>query len=396
MPEDQQRAAAMRMAMGILANNTESRPGAGNAFGRAMAGGMDEGALYANQVAQQQRMAQQMEQQQQMMEMQRQKMAEDAAEREHVQKYYGIASQELAKGNMPGVIQNVSQANPAMGFNMAFQQMQNQQAQSARAQERADEMKFREAEKRQAHEWRQEDMRLQRALAGAQIAASRAAGIKPEYKTDANTGEVMALVGDKAYPVTRGDGKTVKATVAGMPVGNDGNLEAPEPPKGMKNVPMPKKPTTAQIYKAQETMQAAVSVNTILQQQQELHKRLVEKYGTGWQARLMQKANLKLGNDNDLNRYNANLISLANTKLSMQNGNQTDSDYIRALDELQQAHMPEASHAAIIARMKEANMRTIHNNEAFIAGYTLAPAGKDKPKTPPTGNEEVLEWSDYK
>jgi hypothetical protein len=74
MPEDQQRAAAMRMAMGILANNTESRPGAGNAFGRAMAGGMDEGALYANQVAQQQRMAQQMEQQQQMMEMQKQKM----------------------------------------------------------------------------------------------------------------------------------------------------------------------------------------------------------------------------------------------------------------------------------------------------------------------------------
>jgi hypothetical protein len=86
-----------------------------------MAGGMDEGALYANQVAQQQRMAQQMEQQQQMMEMQKQKMAEDAAEREHVKKYYGIASEALAQGNMPAVIQNVSQANPAMGFNMAFQ-----------------------------------------------------------------------------------------------------------------------------------------------------------------------------------------------------------------------------------------------------------------------------------
>jgi hypothetical protein len=276
--------------------------------------------------------------------------------------------------------------------------MQNQQAQTARAQERDEDRAARAEAAKQAHEWRQEDMRLQRALAGAQIAASRAAGIKPEYKTDANTGEVMAIVGDKAYPVTRGDGKTVKATVAGMPVGNDGNLEAPEPPEGMKNVPMPKKPTTAQIYKAQETMQAAVSVNTILQEQQELHKNLVKKYGTGWQAKLMQKANLKLGNDNDLNRYNANLISLANTKLSMQNGNQTDSDYVRALDELQQAHMPEASHAAIIARMKEANMRTIHNNEAFVAGYTLSPSGKGKANdTPtPTGKEEVLEWSDYK
>jgi hypothetical protein len=120
-------------------------------------------------------------------------------------------------------------------------------------------------------------------------------------------------------------------------------------------------------------MQAAVSVNTILQQQQELHKKLVKKYGTGWQARLMQKANLKLGNDNDLNNYNANLGSLTNTKLSMQNGNQTDSDYVRALDELAQAHMPEESHGAILTRLKEANMRTIQNNEAFIAGYTLSP-----------------------
>jgi hypothetical protein len=397
MPEDQQRAAAMRMAMGILANNTESRPGAGNAFGRAMAGGMDEGALYANQVAQQQRMAQQMEQQQQMMEMQRQKMAEDAAEREHVKKYYGIASQALAQGNMPAVIQNVSQANPAMGFNMAFQQMQNQQAQAARAQERDEDRAARAEAAKQAHEWRQEDMRLQKALAGAQIAASRSAGIKPEYKTDANTGEVMAIVGDKAYPVTRGDGKTIKSTVAGIPVGADGNLEPPAAPPGYVQRKFPGKITSTQIATAAAAAEAGSQMVDLLRQQQQVHAALVKKYGVGPVAQLRVKATGLMGTDPLVTQYQTNQAQLVQYGLAAQKGPQTDQDALRELAKYGESHFTEAGIKSTLDKLADQAQRAVYVQSNLAAGYVLTRGEEHKEKPSATsGNEEVLEWSDYK
>jgi hypothetical protein len=242
-------------------------------------------------------------------------------------------------------------------------------------------------------------MRLQRALAGAQIAASRAAGMRPEYKTDSATGEVMAIIGDKAFPVKRGDGKTVKSTVAGIPVGSDGNLEV-EAPQGYKAQRMPKAPGPAQMLSAQKALGEASDIAGILRQQEVLHTQLMKQYGGGGaMTKLLQKKDALLGNNDALNQYIANQNRLVQIGLAMQKGPQTDLDFERELSTYAQASKPTASATAILARLKAAYERTINNYSAYIQGYTLIPDGsgvtpkasQDAAKAP-----EVIKWGDLK
>jgi hypothetical protein len=345
------------------------------------------------------------------MEAQQQRMQAEAEERAQVQKYYGLASDAMERGDMQGVISNVSRASPGTGFNMAFQLHQNKLAQEARAAESQRELQARSEDKADSrkfemekiaiqHQWRQEDMRLQKALAGAQIAASRAAGMRPEYKTDSATGEVMAIIGDKAFPVKRGDGKTVKSTVAGIPVGSDGNLEV-EAPQGYKAQKMPKAPGPAQLLSAQKALGEATDISAILREQEVLHGTLMKQYGDGGaMTKLLQKKDALLGNNNELNQYIANQNRLVQIGLAMQKGPQTDADFERELSTYAQASNPGASAAAILARIKLSNERTINNYSAYIQGYALVPEGKGvTEKQPESGNVgssgSTVDWKDY-
>jgi acyl transferase domain-containing protein len=104
-----------------------------------------------------------------------------------------------------------------------------------------------------------------------------------------------------------------------------------------------------------------------------------------------------MGTDPLVTQYQTNQAQLVQYGLAAQKGPQTDQDALRELAKYGESHFTEAGIKSTLDKLADQAQRAVYVQSNLAAGYVLTRGEEHKEKPSVTsGNEEVLEWSDYK